>query len=63
MPCGWGCGAKLTNGEMRRQFTDCKQPTVLKTMRNLLRKPNRGGRPPGPRMPCGWHCGAKLTAP
>jgi hypothetical protein len=25
-------------------------------------KPNRGGRPPWPRMPCGWHCGKQLTA-
>jgi hypothetical protein len=63
MPCGWGCGAKLTNGEMRRHFTDCpRRPTVLGTMRKLPRKPNRGGRPPGVRMPCGWHCGTKLTA-
>ena len=25
MLCGWGCGARLTNGEMRRHFTDCPQ--------------------------------------
>jgi hypothetical protein len=31
-------------------------------MRKLPAKPNRGGRPPGPRMLCGWHCGAKFTA-
>ena len=63
MPCGWGCGAKLTNGQMRRHFTDCPQrPTVLETMREVPAKPDRGGRPPGPRMLCGWHCGAKLTA-
>jgi hypothetical protein len=63
MPCGWGCGAKLTNGQMRRHFTDCpRRPTVQETMRHLPRKPNRGGRPPGPRMLCGWHCGTKLTA-
>jgi hypothetical protein len=23
MPCGWGCGATLTNGQMRRHFTTC----------------------------------------
>jgi len=63
MPCGWGCGAKLTNGQMQRHFTNCpRRPTVQETIRHLPRKPNRGGRPRGPRMPCGWHCGAKLTA-
>jgi len=63
MPCGWGCGAKLTNGQMRKHFTDCpRRPTVLQTMRKLPAKPNRGGRPPGPRMLCGWHCRTKLTA-
>ena len=63
MPCGWGCGAKLTNGQMRRHFTICpRRPTIQKTIRRLPRKPNRGGRPQGPRMPCGWRCRAKLTA-
>jgi len=64
MPCGWGCGAKLTNGQMQRHFTNCpRRPTVQQeTIRHLPRQPNRGGRPRGPRMPCGWHCGAKLTA-
>ena len=23
MPCGWGCGAKLTAAEIRTHFTDC----------------------------------------
>jgi hypothetical protein len=27
MPCGWGCGAKLTATEMRPHFTECpKRP-------------------------------------
>jgi hypothetical protein len=27
MPCGWGCGAKLTAREMRAHFTACpKRP-------------------------------------
>ncbi len=25
MPCGWGCGAKLTAREMREHFTTCKR--------------------------------------
>ena len=63
MPCGWGCGAKLTTSQMRRHFTDCpRRLTILETMRPLPSKPNRGGRPPGPRMPCAWQCRAKLTA-
>jgi hypothetical protein len=63
MLCGWGCGAKLTASQMRSHFTNCpRRPTVQETIRNLPRKPNRGGRPPGPRMLCGWRCGAKLTA-
>jgi len=63
MPCGWGCGARLTNGEMRRHFTDCpRRPTVLETTRKRSAKSNRGGRPTGPSMLCGWRCRAKLTA-
>ena len=63
MPCGWGCGAKLTTSQMRRHFTDCpRRPTILETMKPPPPKPNRGGRPTGPRMPCGWQCRAKLTA-
>jgi len=24
MPCGWKCGAKLTAGEVREHFRECK---------------------------------------
>jgi hypothetical protein len=62
-PCGRGCGANLTNSQMRRHFTDCPRlPSVQQTNSKQPAKPNRGGRPPGPRMLCGWRCGAKLTA-
>ncbi len=30
MPCGWGCGRKLTAREMREHFTTCpKRPAAL----------------------------------
>ena len=29
MPCGWGCGARLTAVEMRKHFTDCpRRPRI-----------------------------------
>ena len=30
MPCGWGCGAKLTNGQMRSHFTNCPRDSKYK---------------------------------
>ena len=62
MPCGWECGAKLTNNQMRKHFTECAQRPKVGERMPLGPKSNRRGRPLGPRMPCGWRCGARLTA-
>jgi hypothetical protein len=78
MACGWGCGACLTERQMRTHFTICpKRPAISdhvrrasphraagsgQTNKRLRRSKAKRGRPPGRRMPCGWLCGAKLTA-
>ena len=78
MACGWGCGACLTEHQMRTHFTICpKRPAISdhvrrasphraagsgQTNKRLRRSKAKRGRPPGRRMPCGWLCGAKLTA-
>lgn len=74
MPCGWGCGACLTEHQMRAHFRKCpKGPALSDAVRRVsadllagIERAKRSkasrGRPPGWRMPCGWLCGSKLTA-
>ena len=67
MPCGWGCGAWLTEHQMRAHFTRCpKRPAAADRVagKNTAQEDakTKRGRPPGSRMLCGWRCGAQLTA-
>ena len=34
MPCGWGCGAKLTASEMREHFTRCPKHPKSEVTKN-----------------------------
>ena len=61
MPCGWGCGAKLGEHQMRAHFTKCpKRPLAISHVVRASR--GKRGRSPGVRMLCGWRCRARLTA-